>query len=97
MVDEWVDKERIKGLVGVYFQTSRAYGYVHRLPEGKTGMQALRESGGQRCDDEKWLRGLGEQACGEHYLRMYASESDRIVLTLEEFAYYRSVGGGTYR
>lgn len=91
------DRERIQGLIGVYFQVSRAYGHVMRLPYGKTGMEALRESGGQRCDDEEWIQGLGEEHCGDYYLRVHAPNSQRVRLTPEEFNYYRHLGGRTYR
>lgn len=90
------DRARIEALVGTYFQVSRAYGRVARLPEGKTGMEALRECGGQRCDDEKWLQAMGEARCGEYYMRVYGSNSLVVTLTPEEFMYYRKCGGDTY-
>jgi len=87
-------KETVEQMIGVWFQTSSSYRMVNRLPEGKTGTEALRESGGPRCDDEKWLQLLGEAACGDHFLRTSAWPAR--VLTAEEWAYYKKLGGGTY-
>lgn len=81
-----MDKDYIKGLVGVYFQTSRAYRHVTRFPKGKTGMEEFHR-------EYLWLDKLSS---GDLYLRVYAPRKDRLQLEPEEFEYYRSVGGGTY-
>lgn len=80
-----------------WFSVSHKYRIVARFPEGKTGKQALAESGGQRCDDQAWVDGMGEGHSGDHYLRCYAREADLWKeLSIEEWREFRKAGGTTY-
>ena len=76
-----------------WYSVSNKYRMVARLPEGKTGKQALAESGGQRCGDQAWIDGMGEASAGDHYLRCYAPT---VELSREEWAAFRAAGGTTY-
>lgn len=77
----------------IWFQVSGRFRLVAKLPDGKTGMQALAECGGQRCDDQKWIDGLGERHCGDYYLRCYAASEE---LTRKEWHTFKKSGGKTY-
>jgi hypothetical protein len=81
-----------------WFQISRAYRTVARLPEGKTGIQALIDATKDRREDaERWANGLGEASAGDHYLRVHSPKKDQLELTFHEFAAFRRMGGGTYQ
>jgi hypothetical protein len=82
-----------EAIAGGYFQVSRAHRRVARLPPGKTGVQALVEAAGENRVD--WAKGLGEGGAGDQYLRVYTK--DAVVLSREEFARFRALGGDTYR
>lgn len=81
-----------KDLVGVYYQTSAKYRTVVRLPEGKTGVEALAEASGR----PEWAQALGELHAGDQYLRCYSAPGERLELSRDDFIEYRRLGGGTY-
>lgn len=89
LADEDVLREAREVLEQKYCQTSRAYRHVARLPEGKTGVQALAEASG----DAAWSDRLGERSAGDYYLRVYA---EKVTLSPEVFEMFRRLGGGTY-
>jgi hypothetical protein len=84
------DKEVAKLLGGEWFQVSRRYRIVARLPEGKTGIEALSEASGR----PEWAAGLRETNAGDQFLRVYAT--DTRTLDRPTFAAFRKAGGGTY-
>ena len=67
-----------------YRQLSRKYRHVGKLPEGKTGLQCLREADPALA--AHFERNL-EEMCADWYLRIYAREGDGCVeaLSVEEF------------
>jgi hypothetical protein len=91
-------------LIGVWFQISRKYRMVARLPAEKTGIEALIEAARRtgyppRKDLEDWARGLGEGSAGDHYLCCYApqKEEDWKELDIPTFQAFRRLGGTTYQ
>lgn len=82
--------------VNVWFQTSRAHRAVARLPEGKTGRQALWEAQ-SRPMDKTWALQFPEYSAGDHYLRCHAPITDQLTLNRREFEAYRAAGGDTYQ
>lgn len=75
-----------------YRQISRRYRTVARLPEGKTGKEALRTAARRDVYDvDGWVETLGEEAAASRYLRCYAT--DRLTLTREEFDAFLKEGG----
>lgn len=86
-------KKRVESLVGIWFQVSAKYRHLARLPEGKTGKQALQDAEPDR-DYSQWDEG----ACGDHFLRCFPHHSTFGVMELnvDEWAYYKKIGGSTY-
>lgn len=87
--------------VNVWFQTSRSGRLVGRLPEGKTGIEALIEyeknSERTRPDYEAWVMGMGEGAAGDYYLRCHGMRGPQNKqLTRAAFDAFRANGGTTY-
>jgi hypothetical protein len=84
-----------KALVGIYFQVSRKYRSLARLPEGMTGREAMVNADPRgRWSDEKLYT---EEDCADQFLRCYTKPSDRIELSPSAFASYLRAGGGTVR
>jgi hypothetical protein len=84
-------EEKISDLIKRgYRQVSRKYRRVAALPEGKTGIQAIRDA------DPSYYKGVVariEESCADQYLRVYAK--DKLELTREEFAeFLRQTGRG---
>jgi hypothetical protein len=77
-----------------YYQTSRRFRHLARLPEGKTGKEALLESDFQHYDKEHWIACMDEYSAGDFYLRGRAA--DKIVVSKEVFDQFRKLGGNTY-
>lgn len=71
-----------------YFQISRKYREVARLPEGVTGIQALQRHWREPVK-------LSERDATDQYLRVYAT--DKIELSLIEWNDYIRAGGGVVR
>lgn len=92
------DEDEARRMVGSWFQISRAYRTVARLPPGETGVEALaRAARHDDCDSVSWAHCLGEYHAGDHYLRCYAgSENNVTTMTPGAFAAYRKAGGGPY-
>lgn len=82
----------------VWYQVSRNHRIVARLPEGKTGIQALIDAE-TRLDRERWAQRMGEGNAGDHYLRCHAMrrDGDWQQLTNVAFNAFRAAGGDTYR
>jgi len=78
---------------GQYYQISRQYKTLARLPKGKTGTQALLACLPVGERRSHWADELKD---GDHYLRVYAGQDDRVQVDLVTFRHYRSLGGGTY-
>lgn len=93
-----------------WYQVSRNHRMLARLPEGKTGMEALidaeNESGHPHPDLEEWAHGLGEAHAGDSFLRCHAmrlasrfpDEFAHLSKTLDSFTFneWRRLGGETY-
>jgi hypothetical protein len=95
-VDEYdLDQDDDTPDIRVWYQVSRSTRGVARLPEGKTGIQALAEALARRGMQE--MRDLTEGEAGEHYLRCFAPASDRKTLTTRAFNAFRAAGGNTYK
>ncbi len=74
-----------------YKSTSNKYRNVARLPEGKTGLEALRD-----CAPEEYARIMeqAERQAADRYRRFNAAEhGDQETLTVDEFKAFRSAGG----
>jgi hypothetical protein len=71
-----------------YQQISRKYRHVARLPEGKTGLQALMEVDPLLA---KRMLDSAESYAKEHYLRVHAK--DKLTLSEEEFEAFKKAGG----
>jgi len=100
-VDPKVTEEAQKLIDQGWYQVSRAYCTVARLPKGKTGIQALIDaelSGGPggRKDAPQWAARMGEHHAGDHFLRMYAKGDLQKQLSSTVFNEFRRLGGGTY-
>ncbi len=79
-----------------YYQVSGKYRTVCKLPEGKTGIEALAEASGK----PEWAALLGETGAGDQYLRCYAlnrKPEDRLELSIGQWAAFKKLGGGSYR
>ncbi len=74
----------------VWFQVSGHFRLAAKLPEGKTGKQALADTD---CGDAAWIEGLGEAHCGDHYLLCYAAHTG---MSKEEWKAFKESGGSTY-
>lgn len=80
-----------------WYQVSRRWRTVARLPDGKTGVQALTEAETRR-DAEKWAKMLGEGSAGDHFLRCHANKDGLWKeLDVPTFAAFRKLGGDTYQ
>jgi hypothetical protein len=82
-----------------YYQVSRNYRLVAKLPDGKTGVEALIDAcrSGEiptARDYESWAKRLGEGHAGDQYLR--SNIASAIQLTREAFENFRKLGGSTY-
>ena len=65
-----------------YYQTSRRYRMLARLPDDKNGQE---------------IRNLIEAQIGDCYLRVYAPEKDRVTVACHRvFEAFRNLGGATY-
>ena len=84
------EKEAADLIAQGYFQTSRRFRHLCKLPEGRTGVQALADASGDRV----WAEWLGEANAGDHWLRVYGKP---ISVSQEVFAEFLRQGGGTYR
>jgi len=92
-------QKKVQGIIDQgYYQVSRRFRTLARLPKGKTGMEALLEATDelQPMDAVKWVKGLGEGHAGDHFLRCHAGKNVQIILTEEEFHMFRKLGGGCY-
>lgn len=85
-----------------WYQVSRGFFMVAKLPEGKTGKQALFEAtckhGQHRGSDaQRWVDNLGERHAGDHYLRCYAHlDGNTKTVGADVFEAFRKLGGGVY-
>lgn len=84
-----------------WHQVSRAYRTLARLPDGKTGVEALIDaelrSKHPHFRLREWAEGLGERSAGNHYLRCYAKQDlNWCELDVPTFVAFRKLGGGTY-
>jgi len=99
--DCFTDKQlRAKKLIdGGYYQVSRKFRTLARLPKDMTGKQALLEiaKNERPWDAEEWVNNLGDGAAGDHYLRCYSPESDYLEVGESIFQAFRDVGGNTYK
>ena len=72
-----------------YYQVSRKFRIVARLPSCTSGIEALAEASGDRA----WAQRLGEVQATDHYLRVYAK--DCLTLDRATFVEFLRLGGGT--
>jgi len=93
----------------IWFQVSRNKRLIARLPEGKTGIQALQDTTAKLAAamaEVPIFKGWPHQAklnpsqeidSGEFYLRHLCPPEDAVLLSKEEFDAFRAAGGTTYR
>ncbi len=74
--------------MGRWYQTSRKHRMIARLPDGKSGIEALTDAVGPRR--------LSEALAGDQFLRVHARGDLVKVLHPAGFAAFRRHGGGTY-
>lgn len=89
-----------------YYQVSRKYGHLAKLPPGKTGIQALidscrgpdgkRKDGSTPIEFESWAKRMGEGHAGDQYLRCYAADDETVEVIKEVMDEFRKLGGTTY-
>lgn len=92
---------------GVWFQTSRRYRSIARLPEGMTPQQALIwgmeghnkhfKDPGISNHERKWAESLDDRSASSQFMRVYSSYPFAAhcnkELTEEEFKAFRDAGG----
>ncbi len=88
-------------------QISRKYRLIARLPEGKTGKQALYDGrieslNGVRLEHwtvrtRTWVNVLGEYNCADHYRRCYAQGDLRMELDAHTFSGLRMLVEAAHR
>lgn len=78
-----------------YYQISRKYRHIARLPEGMTGKQALKLV--TPPERHYWVEAMGESSAGDHYLSCYSPPNQQVVLDIPTFMAFRQAGGNTYR
>lgn len=69
-------------------QTSRRWRMLSRLPDGKTGIEALAEA----SKDAPWAKKLGERDSAAQFCRVYAGELT-ISVPRNVFDAFRKLGG----
>lgn len=85
--------ERAQSLIAHgFYQISRVYRTLARLPEGATGKEALNSTARSTARPTK----LEEGRAGDQYLRVYAPQHDRVEIDHATFRAYRALGGGDY-
>ena len=94
-ISERIRKARILLFDG-WYQTSRKHLHLARLPQGKTGIEALRGTQ-QSKHGRRWAGQLGEESAGDQFLRTTRDPRYRMTVDLEVFRAYKMMGGGTYR
>ena len=79
-----------------WFQVSRKYRTVARLPEGKTGKEALLESSRRSVPDApRWVACLSERDAADYWGRVHARAASLwLELDVATFAAFRRLGGG---
>lgn len=77
-----------------YFQISKRFRCVARLPPGKSGIDALTDAAKHdRSDARAWAKKLGETRAADYYIRCYAK--DEIVLDQATWDAFVRAGGCT--
>lgn len=84
----------VKTLIDSGFQQiSRKYRMLARVPEGMTGVEAMRRASPAFVAN---LEANMERMCADQYMRCYARADEKIELSIEEFTEFlkqtRSVG-----
>jgi hypothetical protein len=81
-----------------FYQVSRAHRHLARLPQGKSGKEALLEvsKAYRPWDAEQWVNALGEAHSGDQYLRAHVPNEDQVQVSIAVFAAFRELGGDTY-
>lgn len=85
-----------------FYQTSRKYGMLSKLPDGMSGIGALKaavRAGKLQGNDEQWAENMGEWHAGDFYLRVCAPRKDKLELWpdhMDVFEEFRAQGGGTF-
>ena len=84
-----------------WYQVSRKYRTLARLPDGMTGVEALihgcRKTGYPNRDPVAWAEGMGNAHAGGYYLRRQAQQDlNWCELDIPTFAAFRKLGGTTY-
>jgi len=82
-----------------YMQISRKYRLFARIPDGKTGKQALLEASRAACVNEKhyevareWMSKMFEHDAARYYRRVYAPHYEASIQQMTEF---KAAGGKT--
>ena len=99
-----VEKEAQALIDAGWYQTSRRWRMIARLPEGKTGIEALIEARLKHItvrrdywisETKRWANMLGEESSAEQFRRCYAHETPGLHRTLdkETFDAFRRLGG----
>lgn len=78
-----------------YYQVSRSYRQIAKLPDGKTGRQLLAEMPAYKHMTTN--PGLNSASLDDFWLRLFAFQDPEhsLTLTVEEFAEFRRLGGKT--
>lgn len=91
MADTHEDEARALIKSGFY-QISRKYRGLARLPDGKTGREAYMDA----SRPTGYNPHLSERYAGDQYLRVYAPKQDRITVSFRTFQAFRRLGGDSY-
>lgn len=75
----------------VWFQISGKFRVAARLPEGMTGIEALKTL---NIREPEWAERMGEEHAGDHYLRCSGQQAKE--LTQDEWTAFKAAGGTTY-
>lgn len=105
----YAEKQAAALIAAGWYQVSRRFRHLARLPEGKTGVEALIDArlasiGGVRPDFwpgevRRWAESLGEASAADHFMRVYARYTPGLTCTVDAdtFEAFRRLGGGCRR
>lgn len=75
----------------IWFSISNRYRLIARLPEGKTGLEALKERAPESFEH---IMQHAEQLAADEYRRTYARQhGDEVELSSEDYSAFRKAGG----
>ena len=94
------ERAALKLIDDCWYQTSRKYCLLAKLPEGKSGVEALIDYATKHDirpgDTKEWAEMLGEASAGDQFLRCTTNPQYKKTVDSKVFEAFRRLGGGTY-